>query len=78
MSTPHLRERLPIRRAVLRTTSRLHHAHDAIGHALGGEAGSRLTMRLAVTTSPDTLLRRVKKRLAVTTSPDTLLRRVRN
>jgi transposase len=55
-------ERLP-RFAVprARTTSRLQHAHEAIGSALGGEAGSRLSIRLAVTTSPDTLLRRVKK-----------------
>lgn len=54
-------ERLP---AVLaphaRTTDRLAEAHTAIGFAVGGEAGSRLAERLAVPTSPDTLLRRVK------------------
>ena len=44
-----------------RTTSRLHNAHEAIGSALGGEPGSRLTVRLAIATSPDTLLRRVKQ-----------------
>jgi transposase len=44
-----------------RTTTRLRQAHCAIGCALGGEAGSRLTLRLAMTTSPDTLLRRVKQ-----------------
>jgi transposase len=52
-----------------RTTSRLHDAHEAIGYALGGEAGSRLTMRLTVTTSPDTLLRRVKERNPESLSP---------
>jgi transposase len=54
-------ERLP---AVLaphaRTTDRLTDAHRAIGFAVGGEAGSRLASRLAVPTSGDTLLRRVK------------------
>jgi transposase len=44
-----------------RTTARLRQAHGAIGCALGGEAGSRLTIRLSMTTSPDTLLRRVKQ-----------------
>lgn len=44
-----------------RTTSRLHRAHEAIGCASSAEAGSRLTVRLAITTSPDTLLRRVKR-----------------
>jgi transposase len=44
-----------------RTTARLRRAHESIGCALGGEAGSRLTARLSMTTSPDTLLRRVKR-----------------
>lgn len=44
-----------------RTTSRLRQAHEAIGYALGGEAGARLTKSLAMATSPDTLLRRVKQ-----------------
>ena len=44
-----------------RTTDRLRQAHASIGYALGGEAGSRLTVRLSMTTSPDTLLRRVKR-----------------
>ena len=44
-----------------RTTTRLARAHLAIGLALGGEAGARLAVKLAVPTSPDTLLRRVKK-----------------
>lgn len=40
------------------TTARLAGTHRAIGLALGGEAGSRLADRLAVPTSPDTILRR--------------------
>ena len=44
-----------------RATDRLRQAHVAIGSALGGEPGSRLTVRLAIATSPDTLLRRVKQ-----------------
>jgi len=44
-----------------RTTSRLRQAHEAIGYALGGEAGARLTKSLAMATSPDTLLRRAKQ-----------------
>lgn len=43
-----------------RTTTRLARTHLAIGSALGGEAGARLAEKLAVPTSPDTLLRRVK------------------
>lgn len=49
-----------------RSTGRLTDVHRAIGFALGGEAGSRLCEPLAVPTSPDTLLRRVK---AVATAP---------
>jgi transposase len=44
-----------------RTTLRLHHAHEAVGCAFSAEAGSRLSARLAITTSPDTLLRRAKR-----------------
>lgn len=55
-------ERLPEIVAVRgRTTARLHDAHCDIGFALGGEAGARLAARLAMPTSPDTLLRRVRK-----------------
>jgi transposase len=42
-----------------RATERLRQTQTAIGSSLGGEAGSRLAARLAMTTSPDTLLRRV-------------------
>jgi transposase len=44
-----------------RTTARLQQTHTAIGCALGGEAGARLSLSLAMPTSPDTLLRRVKE-----------------
>ncbi len=44
-----------------RTTTRLAQTHFAIGSALGGEAGARLAKKIAVPTSPDTLLRRVKQ-----------------
>jgi transposase len=44
-----------------RTTMRLDNAHGTIGLALGGEAGSRLAARLAMRTSADTLLRRIRR-----------------
>ena len=53
-------ERVPTLAPHARTTTRLTDAHRLIGFALGGEAGSRLGARLALPTSPDTLLRRVK------------------
>lgn len=43
-----------------RKTARLEDALRLIGLLLGGEAGSRATLRLAMRTSPDTLLRRVR------------------
>ena len=52
-----------------RTTNRLRRSHEAIGHALGGEAGSRLAVLIAMPTSPDTLLRRVKQLEDVTGPP---------
>jgi transposase len=55
-------ERLPLVAAVhARTTVRLHNAHCTIGLALGGEAGARLASQLAMPTSADTLLRRVRR-----------------
>lgn len=45
-----------------RTTARLDRLHLALGSALGGEAGARLAGQAAVPTSPDTLMRRVKRR----------------
>jgi hypothetical protein len=43
-----------------RQTSRLSEAVRLIGYVLGGEAGSRLSNRLGLATSPDTVLRRLK------------------
>jgi transposase len=43
-----------------RKTVRMNEALELIGFLLGGAAGSRATRRLAMTTSPDTLLRRVR------------------
>jgi transposase len=54
-------ERLPrLARARARTTGPLTESHRAIGFAVGGEPGARLAKRLAMPTSPDMLLRRVK------------------
>ena len=44
-----------------RTTDRLRRTQTDLGSSLGGQAGARLAARLAITTSPDTLLRRVKR-----------------
>jgi transposase len=55
-------ERLPgFAEPYARTTARLRQAQESIGYQLGGEAGARLTTDLSMTTSPDTLLRRVKQ-----------------
>jgi transposase len=44
-----------------RATTRLSDTHRDLGLALGGEPGARLAAKLAMPTSPDTLLRRVKQ-----------------
>lgn len=44
-----------------RTADRLRQVQTGIGLSLGGEAGARLAARMGMTTSPDTLLRRVKR-----------------
>ena len=55
-------ERLPgLAAPRARATDRLRQAQTDIGSSLGGEAGARLAARMAITTSPDTLLRRVKR-----------------
>jgi len=46
--------------AAARRTERLGGLHSCLGLALGGEAGARLAARLAISTSPDTLLRAVR------------------
>ncbi len=43
-----------------RQTSRLSETVRLIGYVLGGEAGARLSRRLGMATSPDTVLRRLK------------------
>jgi transposase len=54
-------ERLPqVVAYYARKTVRLDDALRLVGLLLGGEAGSRATRRLAMRTSPDTLLRRVR------------------
>ena len=54
-------ERLPgVAAAHARATGPLTESHRDIGFALGGEAEARLAGKLAMPTSPDTLLRRVK------------------
>ena len=51
-------ERLPgIAALAARRTERLSGLYDCLGLALSGEAGARLALRLAINTSPDTLLR---------------------
>jgi len=55
-------ERLPeLATPYARSTTNLHQTHTAIGASAGGEGGSRLAARLAMPTSPDTLLRRVRQ-----------------
>jgi transposase len=44
-----------------RKTRRLNEALELIGFLMGGEAGSRAALKLAMKTSPDTLLRRVRQ-----------------
>jgi transposase len=54
-------ERLPrVVAYYARKTVRMDRALELIGLLLGGEAGSRATAKLAMATSPDTLLRRVR------------------
>jgi transposase len=54
-------ERLPrVVAAYGRKTVRMEQALELIGFLLGGEAGSRAALKLAMATSPDTLLRRVR------------------
>jgi len=55
-------ERLPgVLQPYARRTNRLAAALEAIAYELGGQAGSRLAARLGVSTSRDTLLRRLKE-----------------
>jgi transposase len=55
-------ERLPgVLQPYARCTSRLAEALEAVAHALGGKAGACLAGRLGMSTSRDTLLRRLKE-----------------
>ncbi len=58
--------------ASARRTARLGDLQRHVAFALGGEAASRLTERLAIPTSPDTLLRMAAKSVAAETPPPTL------
>lgn len=56
-----------------RKTRRMNEALELIGLLMGGEAGSRATQKLAMKTSPDTLLRRVRQaKLPATQTPRAL------
>ena len=55
-------ERIPLAASFARTTGRLNDIHTDLGLFLGGEAGARLASCLAMPTSPDTLLRRIRQR----------------
>ena len=56
-----------------RKTIRMNEALELIGFLMGGEAGSRATQKLAMKTSPDTLLRRVRQaKLPATSTPRVL------
>jgi transposase len=67
-------ERLPrVVAYYARQTMRMNEALQLIGFLLGGEAGSRATQKLAMKTSPDTLLRRVRQaELPATATPRVL------
>jgi transposase len=52
-------ERFPFAAAFARSSRRLHDIHARIGLSVGGEGGARLAKRLAMPTSPDTILRRI-------------------
>lgn len=55
-------ERLPhVVSSYARQTVRMGEALVLLGFLLGGEAGARATLKLAIKTSPDTLLRRVRQ-----------------
>lgn len=63
-------ERLPeVAAAYARNTVRLDAALSCIAFACGGEGGSRLAQRLGMPTSPDTLLRRIRRAPTPDSSP---------
>jgi hypothetical protein len=54
-------ERFPFVAAFARSSRRLQDVHAQIGLAVGGEGGARLAKSLAMPTSPDTILRRIRR-----------------
>jgi transposase len=54
-------ERFTFVAAFARGSRRLQDIHARIGLAVGGEGGARLSNRLAIPTSPDTILRRIRR-----------------
>lgn len=56
-----------------RKTRRMDEALELIGFLMGGEVGARATQKLAMKTSPDTLLRRVRQAKLPTTSTPRVL-----
>jgi transposase len=67
-------ERLPrVVAYYARKTRRMNEALELIGFLMGGEAGARATQKLAMKTSPDTLLRRLRQaKLPATQTPRVL------
>lgn len=53
-------ERFSFAAAFARSSRRLQDIHARIGLSVGGEGGARLARRLALPTSPDTILRRIR------------------
>ena len=67
-------ERLPrVAATYARKTARLNEALQLIGFLLGGEAGARATIGLAMRVSPDTLLRRLRRAALPDTGPPRVL-----
>lgn len=62
-----------ITRVYARRTDRQQHALEAIGFALGGEAGARLAVRLGIPVSPDTLLRYIRQAPEPAIGPSSVL-----
>jgi transposase len=66
-------EILPGMARAARRTERLGEAQCQLGLALGGEAGARLAARLAMPTSPDTVLRLIQRSVLPPPSPPRVL-----
>jgi transposase len=62
-----------VTRVYARRTDQQQHALEAIGLALGGEAGARLAARLGIPVSPDTLLRYIRQMPEPAIGPSSVL-----